>query len=192
MTIVQKHIETCEEIAAHYNETLSPIRLLKDCEVGGIYMMISSRKSATRVELVQLNKTGAYGGNDSELVGATVKFLDKNQFGTDRISAGTEVYDLNESLLNKILKVQNKTTAKEKEKTKEQDSSPKRLPRSVTIDAQLAIYAKQGIEPDFEKIADAVIAIGSASDKTKSNVISQAKQRHKWYTVDGKTNPQLA
>jgi len=61
-------------------------------------------------------------------------------------------------------------------------------PRSKLIDLEL-LKVKVGEEPPWEAIATAVIEAGRAPESKRKQVMSQAKTRHKWYTVEGKTNP---
>jgi hypothetical protein len=62
-------------------------------------------------------------------------------------------------------------------------------PRSVIIDTELLKY-KKGDEVPWNKISDKVISAGKGTEKDAKNIINQARVRFKWYTEQGKTNPQ--
>lgn len=61
-------------------------------------------------------------------------------------------------------------------------------PRSTVIDQEL-LKVRKGAKPNWDEIATVVINDGRAPESERKHVISQARTRYKWYTVEGKANP---
>lgn len=172
--------------------------LAENAVEGQCYLLELSESLVIKMQVHSISKIDT--GRGEIVAGVTV--IDERYPGSfSRIAGGTKFleYDeefylqkkaaLTEGRKKKVADVQEKAIVKKEKKVKE--VAEKKIPRSLIIDRELAAAATQSVIPDWEMVAQKVIQETGTPEKDKSSVISQAKARYKWYTVDGKVNPQI-
>lgn len=152
---------------------IRPYILAKDAEIDVFYLT----SSGNRIVVKKKNMSGD--------IMTSVTVVEDGWEGAVHVSAETELYsyDIEEhnTLSNQIKNKRGKSMSNLEKTTS--------MPRSKTIDIELAKAASAGVNPDFDAIATAVIAAGSAAEEDRSKVKNQIKARSNWYATGKKVNP---
>lgn len=182
---------------------MSEIIHAKDCKENTDYLLVISPASVYKVTVVKINKIVDNRGKETV---SSVSVKDERYPGQPSIaiSGETALLEFDEAFYNDALLKRKSAKANVKEKAasnketnksqdqiknnKEETMARKKNPRSHIIDQCLAAVPA-GQTPDWNKIVEKVIESGRGTTEEAKNIIFQAKLRHKWYTVDGETNP---
>jgi|GEM_PF-6165247 hypothetical protein len=170
------------------------IILAKDAVPGETYLL---NGILYKVNVERINRMGIT--EDSDTCTSVTATLEPQPFYRTQIAGGTELIPYSpewhkwkpgiKEKKEKLLSAKERRVLQSRGEVVE--STPKLPPRSEVIDQKLAEVHANDI-PDWEAIATAVISRGLAKEDARKGIISQSKQRHKWYTVDGKVNPALS
>ena len=132
-----------------------------------------------------------YGDIDNGYYSSVLVLSELEPLRAVTISPNTELVPATTQQSSQFLTNHNTTHTKEGTMSTKK-APPKKAPATITrasvIDAELLKVAK-GQEPNWEKIADAVVKAKAAPVSARDNVIAQTKVRHAWYTKGGKKNP---
>lgn len=169
----------------------------EDAIEGQMYMFVLGPENVIKMKVITINKASTKRG---EVVTSVTVDDERYPGNFSRISGGTKFLEYDEEFYTqaKALKLKEKAAqkvlqAKEESKSivKKEKEVVVKIPRSRVIDTELAKCAVENAAPNWEVIALKVLKDTGALESDKSSIVAQAKARYKWYTVDGKVNPQL-
>jgi len=163
----------------------------RDCEIGKTYLLVLGPSSVYKITIKSIGEMGV-GVDDERYPGQTNTVIS----GDTSLIEYDEVF-YSEAKGKRIVKApknkdeENSIKKEDKVilvKVKGEKMSQNKNTRSKTIDKMLSEVPENTV-PDWNLIVDAVLKESKGDEKDRSNIIFQAKMRHKWYTKQGKVNP---